>query len=463
MNRTWEKLTNYVEQAVAKPADSSEDRLRKRTFTLITFLKCLCCVPWALMYAALGLSVAALLPLSYGTVILIGIAVFLATRNFAVFVNVAAFFMLLVPVLLQWTLGGFAASGAVMLWSLLAPLAILVFRGVGEAKVWFAAFVLVAIMSCLSEQYMSPQEDRSTWVIGLFFVMNIGAVSAIVFGTVLYFVGQVQKEQDTVKEQNQALESTLTQLQEMQHQLILKEKMATLGTLAAGIAHEINNPIGAVRAAADVCGRCLGKVAEMVSLRSTAQEIQDDPQYQRSLEMMRDNSEVIATATERIATIVNNLKDFARLDEAEFKEADIHSGIDSTLSLIQHEIGEDIKIIKEYGQIPAIKSYPNRLNQVFMSVLSRSVDDIDGMGAVTIQTFVDNGHVCVKICDDGRGMPAEEVEHLFELRFDTTNSRVSLDTSLPSAFNVVRSLDGDLTVASEVGKGTEFTIILPKQ
>ena len=463
MRQTLSRLSNYIDHAVAAPGDSTEDTLRKRTFTLITFLKCICCGPWALMYAVLGLTVAALLPLSFAAIILVSILVFFVGKNFTVFVTVIAFFMLLVPVVLQWTLGGFAASGAVMLWSILAPLGVLVFRGVHEAKLWFAAFTILVIIASVFEQYTPPVEDRPAWIIGLFFVMNIGAVTAIIFGTIQYFVAQVRKEQETVKEKNTALESTLNRLKEMQHQLILKEKMAALGKLVAGIAHEINNPIGAVRSAADVCGRCLGKVAELVSMRDTPQEIREDPQYQKSLQMMQDNSEVIATATERIATIVSNLKDFARLDEAEFQEADLHAGINSTLTLIQHEIGDDIEIIREYGEIPTIPCYPNQLNQVFMSILSKAVDSIDGSGAIAIRTYVTNGQVCVAIRDNGRGIPDEQLENLFDLHFETTDFRVSMDTSLASAYNIVRSHEGDLSVESQVMEGTEFTISLPNQ
>ena len=460
MHQSISNFLGYIDAAVAAPTDSSEDKLRKRSFTLISSLKCLCCLPWAFMYWALGLTAAALLPLSYAAIILISIALFFVTKNLASFVNIAAFFMMLTPVLLQWTLGGFAPSGAVMLWAVLAPIGILVFRGGKEAKIWFAAFVLLLALSLISEQYASPVTDRPGWVLGLFFAMNIGAVISIVFATALYFVGQLHREQETVREKNEALQSTLSHLQRVQHQLILKEKMATLGSLAAGVAHEINNPIGAVRGAADVCGRCVGKIAELVAERETVQEIREDPQYRKSLQIVQRNSEVIATATERIGGIVDNLKEFARLDEAEFKEADIRTGLDSTLVLLQHEIGEATAVIKDYGEIPAIGCFPNQLNQVFMAILSRAIESVGKAGSTTVKTFVRDEDVHVTIHDDGRAIPPDQLEFLFELSFDATDARVSLDTSLPSAYNIVKSHEGDLTVFSEAG-GTEFTIRLP--
>lgn len=453
-------FSNYIDRTVAAVGDSTEDRLRKRTFTLILFFKSLCCAPWALMYAALGLSVAAFLPLSYAGIMLVGIVVFFITKNMAVFVRASSFFMLLVPVLLQLQLGGFAPSGAVMIWCILAPLSVLIFRGILEARIWFAGFVLTMLAACVAEQVLPPVVDRPTWVISLFFAMNVGAVGTIVFGALQYFIEQARKEQETVAQQNVALEATLSQLKEMQHQLILKEKMATLGNLAAGIAHEINTPIGAVRSAVDVCTRCLGNVVEMVSGHAS-QEMVVDPRYQKSLELMQLNSKVITEATERVATIVNNLKDFARLDEAEVQTADLHAGLDTTLTLLQHELGDSIGVTKEYGQIPSIRCSPNQLNQVFMSLLSTAIGSIDGAGTVTIRTYVEGDAVNVVIGDDGRGIPAEQLEGLFDLSFGTSDSRISMNTSLPNAFNIVRSHDGDLTVESQAGQGTVFTIHLP--
>ena len=176
---------------------------------------------------------------------------------------------------------------------------------------------------------------------------------------------------------------------------------------------------------------------------------------------MQTNSEVIAQATERIATIVNNLKDFARLDEAEFQDADLHAGLDATLALMQHEFGNDIQTVRDYGQIPSVPCRPNQLNQVFMTLFSRAVHSIDRPGTITIRTFVRDGLVCVAIGDDGRGIPEEQLGNLFELGLEATDSRVSMDTSLPSAFNIVKGHDGDLTVESKVGEGTKFTLSLP--
>ena len=150
MREIISKFVSRIDKSVATPADSSEEKLRKRSFTLISSLKCLCCIPWALMYTALGLTAAALLPLAYAAIILIGLIIFFSTKNFPIFVNVTAFFMLLIPVYLQWTLGGFAPSGAVMIWSVLAPIGILVFRGASEAKVWFAVFAAVVLLSANS-------------------------------------------------------------------------------------------------------------------------------------------------------------------------------------------------------------------------------------------------------------------------------------------------------------------------
>jgi guanylate cyclase len=136
---------------------------------------------------------------------LLGILLFFVTKNLGVFVSVSSFFMLLVPVLLQFQLGGFAASGAVMIWSILAPLTVLVFRGVRQARFWFGGFFVTVLAACIAEQYLPPVINRPAWEISLFFVMNIGAVGTIVFGTIQYFCRSGWQRQETIRKQNETL------------------------------------------------------------------------------------------------------------------------------------------------------------------------------------------------------------------------------------------------------------------
>jgi len=191
---------------------------------------------------------------------------------------------------------------------------------------------------------------------------------------------KVEARTQDLHAKNVKLKETLEQLKEMQHQLILQEKMASLGNLVAGVAHEVNNPIGAVHSAADVTRRCIEKIKEILKSSQTLQELKSSEQLEKSLRILTDNNHVTTTASERITDIVRSLKIFARLDEADYQVANIHDGLDTTLTLLDHEIKDRIIVSRDYGDIPNIGCYPNQLNQVFMNILMNAVQAIEKKG-----------------------------------------------------------------------------------
>ncbi len=274
-------------------------------------------------------------------------------------------------------------------------------------------------------------------------------------------VEKSQKEAEIHRLKNIELKQALDNLRETQVQLVQTEKMAALGQITAGIAHEINNPIGAVKSSADVSIRGLKKIKQVLEQSESIQDVLNSNSYQKALDILETNSEVTLSAVERIASIVNSLKNFARLDEAEYKKADLHEGIESTLTLIQHEIGKNIKIKKDFGKIPAMNHFPNQLNQVFMTLLRNAIQAIGKKGAISIKTQLNGKNAIIKIADTGRGMPPEIRDSLFELGFTTKRSRVGVGMGLYTAYNIVQKHKGTIEVTSEVGKGTEFVIKLP--
>ncbi len=184
----------YFENIGASPLDSKEESFRKATFTLIAFLKCVGCIAWSGMYVALGMPTAALFPLTFGIILCFSILLYIKTRNYSYFVNITLLFMLLIPTFLQWSLGGFASSGMVMIWSFLSPLGALVFLGSRSAKIWFAGFTAMLIISVALESFLLAPQSRPFWMVAMFLILNIGAVSTIVFATVSYFVNQTKRE-----------------------------------------------------------------------------------------------------------------------------------------------------------------------------------------------------------------------------------------------------------------------------
>lgn len=266
---------------------------------------------------------------------------------------------------------------------------------------------------------------------------------------------KVEDRTQELSEKNETLEQTLEQLRTTQRQLIMQEKMASLGNLVAGVAHEMNNPIGVINSAADTTSRGIRKI------KSLLQDEQDEEQLYQSFDLLEKNSGIITMASDRVANIVRSLKAFARLDEALFQEVNIHQNIDTTLTLLSHELREKADVIKEYGEIPRIQCYPNELNQAFMNVLRNAAQAIEERGTITVSTCADESLVHIRIADTGRGIPPEDRPQVFNPGFTTQSDGVGKGLGLSIVYNVVQKHHGDIEVDSEVGKGTEITIALP--
>jgi len=273
----------------------------------------------------------------------------------------------------------------------------------------------------------------------------------------------VDERTEELREKNEELEQTLGELRATQHQLVMREKMASLGNLVAGVAHEMNNPIGAIHSSADVATRGIRKIKSLLQNDQTLDKPNyEDRQLQRSLKLLEGNNQVITTASDRIAKIVQSLRAFARLDEAAFQKSDLHENVDATLTLLHHELRDKAEVIKEYGEIPDIHCYPSELNQVWMNLLRNAVQAIEEKGTIKIATSADEPHVYVRISDTGKGIPPENLKKIFDPGFTTQGGGVGTGLGLSIAYNiVVVKHHGDIKVHSKVGEGSEFIIALP--
>ena len=251
------------------------------------------------------------------------------------------------------------------------------------------------------------------------------------------------------------------ELVKTQRQLYQAEKMASLGKLTAGIAHEINTPVGVINSTADISARCIVKLEEALVKSEPSREGGDNSGYQKYLQILKNNSQAFQTASERVSKILASLKNFTRMDESDFHKVDIHEGIDSTLTLLESEIGEQIEVIKNYSDIPPVPCYPGELNQVFMHLLTNAVHAIPGKGRITIQTFVENEQVHIRITDSGIGISPEQQRHLFDPGFKTAGSRVKAGLGLFTSYNIIQKHRGQIKVESELNRGSTFTVSLP--
>ncbi|MBD3166886.1 hypothetical protein GF324_09825 [bacterium] len=270
------------------------------------------------------------------------------------------------------------------------------------------------------------------------------------------------KEERKLRKVLEELEQKNRELHMTQAQLIQSEKMASLGTLVAGIAHEINTPIGAVHSMRTTLFRALDKLT--VHFREKyPEEFEQNRQVKNSMKIIEDAGRVMESGTDRVATIVRRLRTFARLDQAELQQADIHDGIEDTLLLIHHELKHGIKVVKEFDVLPAIHCYPGQLNQVFLNLFINAQQAMEGRGTLTIITRhdPDNRLVTIKIEDTGKGIDPNHLERIFDPGFTTKGVGVGTGLGLSICYNIVQQHKGEIKVESEVGRGSAFTVILP--
>ncbi len=276
-----------------------------------------------------------------------------------------------------------------------------------------------------------------------------------------------------LENQHKQLEQLYRELQNTQSQLIQSEKMAGLGQLVAGIAHELNNPISFVYANMKELREYSSAITELLKA-VTERNGQQDAKLAEQLQQLdshydfefiqKDITNLIDESLEgsqRVRHVVQNLRNFSRLDEAEFKEVDLHEGLDSTLLLLNNEIKDRIEVKQNYGDIPAVYCNPGNINQVFMNVLVNATQAIEGSGSITITTkqVADTVHIAIE--DSGKGIPAELHRKIFDPFFTTKPIGDGTGLGLSISYNIVKKHGGDIRVASEAGEGTIFTIILP--
>lgn len=250
-----------------------------------------------------------------------------------------------------------------------------------------------------------------------------------------------EKNIQTVKE----LKAALKELKATQIQLINSEKMASLGQLVAGVAHEINTPVASIKSNNAIIRKIIQKL--------------DKNEF---LETLEEINNLDAEAINRINNIVVSLKKFVRLDEAELQEADINSEIDLTLDLIRHETKNRIEIIKNYGDLPPVKCYPNMLNQVFTNILINACQAIEGTGTIEITTFAQEDKIKIKIKDNGIGIPEDKLDKIFTAGFTTKGVGVGTGLGLAICAKIIEKHEGEIIVNSEVGKGSCFTITIKR-
>jgi len=278
-------------------------------------------------------------------------------------------------------------------------------------------------------------------------------------GNVMELIG-VAHDITQMKMVLEEIEKANQHLKQTQAQLAQAEKMASLGMLVAGIAHEINTPMGAVNSMHDTLVRAVDKLKNTINAQFDEERLKQT-KLTATLNIIDDANSTIKSGTERVTNIVKRLRSFARLDEAELKTVDIHEGLEDTLTLIHHDIKHDIKVKKDYGDVPPIACFPGQLNQVFLNLLVNARQAIKGKGEITIATYTKEKKVFIRIADTGSGISKENLSRVFDPGFTTKGVGVGTGLGLAICYKIVQDHKGEITIESELGNGTAFTVMLP--
>ncbi len=286
---------------------------------------------------------------------------------------------------------------------------------------------------------------------------------------------QVQAE-TALKQRNEALNAANQQLQTLQHQLLQSEKMASIGQLAAGVAHEINNPIGYVYSNLGTLQRYLNDVFRAVQQLESLALTSADPgtrqaevahiHQQLDLAFIRqDIQDLMHESREgitRVKKIVQDLKDFSHADTTEqWQLADVQAGMDSTLNIVNNELKYKAEVIKQYGNIPPIECLPAQLNQVFMNMLVNASHAIEGQGQIILKTAQAGEEVVISVIDTGHGIPDEIIHRIYDPFFTTKPVGSGTGLGLSLSYNIIQKHHGRIEVSSQRGHGTRFDIFLP--
>ncbi len=267
-----------------------------------------------------------------------------------------------------------------------------------------------------------------------------------------------QKTNKILEANNMALAAALNELKLAQIQLVQHEKMASLGQLTAGIAHELNNPINFISANVNPLKRNINELIDELKKWSGAM----NKTFNFTIEETNQLLKGIEEGSKRTAEIVKGLRTFSRLDEEKMMRANINEGIESTLLLLQNKLKhQNIEVIKLFGQLPEINCYPGQLNQVFLNLLTNAIDAIGNEGKIFISTEKKKDAIKISIRDTGKGMSDEVKQKIFDPFFTTKEVGKGTGLGLSISYGIVEKHQGKIEVHSDSVKGTEFIVTLP--
>lgn len=256
-------------------------------------------------------------------------------------------------------------------------------------------------------------------------------------------------------------------LEQTKRQLLQSEKLAAIGQLAAGVAHEINNPVGYVYSNLQSLETYLSDLFRLADAVDTADSLDSLKAIKQNIDYefvrgdLKDLLSESREGIERVKTIISAMKDFSHIEEEEFKAADLQRGIETTLNVVNNELKYKARVFREFGELPPVECIISQINQVVMNLLVNAAHAIDDFGEIRLRTRQEGDTVIIQIEDTGRGISQDNIHRIFEPFFTTKPIGQGTGLGLSLSFNIIEKHSGRIDVQSTPGQGTCFRITLP--
>lgn len=449
---------SFISSIADTPQNTQEEKRQHIFLIYIAGLMSTGGLLWGSICLYSNLPYQAMIPFGYGIITSINFTYLYLSKNFQVSQAIQIFISLLLPFLFHLSLGGFIASGAMVLWSITAILGAFTFKKAPTIIAWFILYIVLVFISGILDEYIVGLHlvEVPTHISILFFTINISTVSFIIFTLFYYFVGSERKFRDSLEENLQTLKSA-------QEQLIEAEKMSSLGGLVAGVAHEVNTPLGISITAASIFKGEIKTLKEAVETNTLSKSALNE-----FIENIMKTDELLIKNLDRAALLIRNFK-MISVDQStdDLREFELNSYIKEVVSTLHNELKHH-KVTLTLDLSPEsihMHSYPGAIAQIIINLLQNSLlHGFEGMqeGEIIIHTKCEDAKVEISCRDNGKGVDFEIAPKIFEPFITTKRNQGGTGLGLNITYNlIVQQLKGIINLDTSYTKGASFIIVLP--
>ncbi len=452
-------VINFIFSLADQESDTDDEKRQHSFLIFIGTFMSLGGLTWGSIALISGLPLQAAVPFGYVLITLINFIYLNFSKNFHLAQTVQLFISLMLPFLFQISLGGFVSSGAQVFWSILAILGAFTFKHHQTIISWFIFYIILIIISGLIDNSVTQMEliEVPQGISTLFFTLNIVTLSFIIFALFYYFVGSEEKYRESLKENLQTLQNT-------QVQLIEAEKMSSLGGLVAGVAHEVNTPLGISITAASIFKTKLNNLEAAIAENRLSKS-----DLENAITDMRDADEILIKNLDRAAVLIKNFKKISVDQSSEdIRHFELNDYIKEVISTFHNELKHNhvtLNLELEANEIH-MHSYPGAIAQIIINLLQNAiVHAFEGnvQKVITLQTRQQEDNVIITCFDNGKGIDASVSDRIFEPFVTTKRNKGGTGLGLNITYNLVtQHLKGTIKLAESSQTGACFVISIPK-